>query len=93
MCNRFHPVQKRLCRWLLMPQDRIGSDRLPFTQQFMADILGVRLASVSEAASPLQRAGLIRYNRGVSTARAWNASAAAATASLRSFGALRVGPI
>ena len=64
MCGHLHPVQKRLCRWLLMAQDRIGSDRLPFTQKFMADILAVRLASVSEAARPLQQAGLIHYNRG-----------------------------
>jgi CRP-like cAMP-binding protein len=64
MCGHLHRVQKRLCRWLLMAQDRIGSDRLPFTQKFMADILAVRLASVSEAARPLQQAGLIHYNRG-----------------------------
>ena len=64
VCGHLHPVPKRLCRWLLMAQDRLGSDRLPFTQQFMADILAVRLASVSEAARSLQREGLIRYNRG-----------------------------
>jgi CRP-like cAMP-binding protein len=64
LCDHLHPVQKRLCRWLLMAQDRMGSDRLPFTQKFMADILAVRLASVSEAARPLQQAGLIHYNRG-----------------------------
>jgi len=64
VCDHLHPVQKRLCRWLLMAQDRLGSDRLPYTQQFMADILAVRLASVSEAARPLQEAGVIRYNRG-----------------------------
>jgi CRP-like cAMP-binding protein len=58
------PVQKRLCRWLLRAQDRVGSDRLPFTRQLMADILAVRLASVSEAARPLQQAGIIHYNRG-----------------------------
>ena len=50
-CNRIHHLKQRLCRWLLMAQDRVGSDRLPFTQQFMADVLAVRLASVSGAAS------------------------------------------
>jgi CRP-like cAMP-binding protein len=64
VCDHLHPVPKRLCRWLLLAQDRLGSDRLPFTQQFMADILAVRLASVSEAARPLQQAGIIHYNRG-----------------------------
>jgi len=64
MCDHLHSVQKRLCRWLLMAQDRMDSDRLPFTQKFMADIMAVRLASVSEAARPLQQAGLIHYNRG-----------------------------
>jgi CRP-like cAMP-binding protein len=64
MCDHLHPVAKRVCRWLLMAQDRLGSERLPFTQQFMADILAVRLASISEAARPLQQAGIIHYNRG-----------------------------
>src|SRR5947209_2536895 len=64
LCDRLHAVQKRFCRWLLLAQDRIDSERLPFTQKFMAQILAVREASVSEAASPLQRSGVIRYNRG-----------------------------
>jgi CRP-like cAMP-binding protein len=64
MCDHLHSVQQRLCRWLLLAQDRIGSDRLPYTQKFMADIMAVRLASVSQAARPLQQAGLIHYNRG-----------------------------
>jgi CRP-like cAMP-binding protein len=64
VCNCLHPVPKRYCRWLLMAQDRLGSDRLPFTQTFLALMLTVRLASVSEATGALERAGLIRYRRG-----------------------------
>jgi CRP-like cAMP-binding protein len=64
VCNCLHPVSKRYCRWLLMAQDRLGSDRLPFTQTFLALMLTVRLASVSEATGALERAGLIRYRRG-----------------------------
>jgi CRP-like cAMP-binding protein len=64
VCNCLHSVPKRYCRWLLMAQDRIGSDRLPFTQKFLALMLTVRLATVSEATTALQDAGLIRYRRG-----------------------------
>jgi CRP-like cAMP-binding protein len=64
VCNCLHPVPKRYCRWLLMAHDRVGSDRLPFTQTFLALMLTVRLASVSEATSALEDAGLIRYRRG-----------------------------
>jgi CRP-like cAMP-binding protein len=60
-CNGQHRVAQRLCRWLLMAHDRIASDRLPFNQQFLARMLTVRLATVSEAASALKRAGLIHY--------------------------------
>lgn len=65
-CNSLHPVSQRLCRWLLMAHDRIPSDRLPFNQQFLARMLAVRLATVSEAASALKRAGLIHYKGDVS---------------------------
>jgi hypothetical protein len=64
VCNCLHPVPKRYSRWLLMAHDRLGSDRLPLTLKFLALMLTVRLASVSEATSALQRAGLIRYRRG-----------------------------
>ncbi len=64
VCNCLHPVPKRYCHWLLTARDRLGSDRLPFTQKFLALMLTVRLASVSEATSALARAGLIRYRRG-----------------------------
>ena len=63
-CNRLHEVDERLARWLLMSHDRIGKDILPLTQEFLAQMLGIRRASVSVAAAILQRAGLIHYNRG-----------------------------
>ncbi len=63
-CNRLHEVDERLARWLLMCQDRVDSPILPLTQEFLAQMLGVRRASVSVAASILQRAGLIEYGRG-----------------------------
>jgi CRP-like cAMP-binding protein len=63
-CNRLHDVDERLARWLLMSQDRINSDELPLTQEFLSQMLGTRRSSVSLAAATLQRAGLIGYNRG-----------------------------
>ena len=63
-CNRLHEVEGRLARWLLMSHDRMGSDILPLTQEFIAQMLGTRRASVTVAAGVLQRAGLIRYVRG-----------------------------
>lgn len=63
-CNRLHEVEERLARWLLMSQDRIGGRSLPLTQEFLGQMLGTRRASVSEAASSLQRAGMISYTRG-----------------------------
>lgn len=63
-CNRLHDVEERLARWLLMSQDRIGSNKLPLTQEFLGQMLGTRRASVSIAASMLQKAGMITYTRG-----------------------------
>jgi CRP-like cAMP-binding protein len=63
-CNTRHPVKQRLCRWLLMTHVRVGSDCFPLTQEFLAAMLGVRRASVSEVAGGLQQAGLIRCGRG-----------------------------
>jgi CRP-like cAMP-binding protein len=63
-CNRLHEVEERLARWLLMSHDRIVSDHLPLTQDFLSQMLGTRRASVTVAAGILQKAGLIHYNRG-----------------------------
>ena len=64
-CNRLHDVEQRLCKWILMCHDRIASNTISLTQDFIAEMLGVRRASVSVVAAELQKAGLIRYSRGV----------------------------
>jgi CRP-like cAMP-binding protein len=64
-CNRLHPVEQRLCRWILMSHDRTGGDEIALTQEFLAQMLGVRRATVSIAAGMLQKAGMISYTRGV----------------------------
>jgi CRP-like cAMP-binding protein len=63
-CNRYHLVEGRLAKWLLMSRDRIGGGQLRITQDVIASMLGVRRVGVSEAASGLQRKGLIDYSRG-----------------------------
>jgi CRP-like cAMP-binding protein len=65
VCNRLHAVGQRCARWLLMTQDRVGRPEFPLTQEFLAIMLGVRRASVTEVAKRLQQAGLIRYRRGL----------------------------
>lgn len=64
VCNRLHPVEKRLCRWLLLTRDRVPSDEILMTQEFIAHMLGVRREGVTAAAHHLQEAGLIRCARG-----------------------------
>jgi CRP-like cAMP-binding protein len=63
-CNRFHTIQQRLCRWLLISQDRARSREITSTQESLSQILGINRGSASQAASALQSAGLIRYRRG-----------------------------
>jgi CRP-like cAMP-binding protein len=63
-CNALHPAAARLCRWLLMLQDRQDGDTLPLTQEFLAEMLAVQRTTVSLEAGRLQAAGLIRCHRG-----------------------------
>jgi CRP-like cAMP-binding protein len=64
-CNRMHPIEKRCARWLLMTQDRVGANHFHLTQEFLAQMLGVRRPSVSIAANMLQEEGFITYSRGL----------------------------
>lgn len=63
-CNRQHTVEERLARWLLTVRDNIQSDELSLTQEFIAQMLGVRRSGITLAAGTLQQAGMIRYTRG-----------------------------
>jgi len=64
-CQALHPVEARMCRWLLHAQDAVGGDTLNLTQEFLSQMLGVRRTSVSGSANKLQADGLIGYKRGV----------------------------
>lgn len=63
-CNRLHEVDERLARWLLMSQDRLDSDTVPLTHEFLSHMLGTRRASVTVSLAILARAGLISHSRG-----------------------------
>lgn len=62
-CNALHPVEARMCRWMLRMNDLVGPD-MPLTQEYLAAMIGVQRSSVSTAAGRLQADGLITYNRG-----------------------------
>ncbi len=63
-CNGLHRLRQRCCRWLLMTRDRVGSDNLRLTHDYIALMLGARRASVTEALRPLREEGLVRSYRG-----------------------------
>lgn len=63
-CNRVHELEERLARWLMMCHDRVQSDHLPITHEFLAMMLGTRRTTVTVAAGMLHKAGLIAYSRG-----------------------------
>jgi CRP-like cAMP-binding protein len=64
LCNRMHEVEARLARWLLSSADRMESDFLHLTQEFLSQMLGVQRSTVTVAAGDLQRSGIIGYSRG-----------------------------
>ena len=63
-CNRVHPIDERCARWLLMSHDRVSGDEISLTQEFLAEMLGVRRAGVTRAAGLLKRRKVIDYRRG-----------------------------
>jgi CRP-like cAMP-binding protein len=63
-CHAAHPLEARLSRWLLRCHDLLGSEEIPLTQEFLAEMLGVRRTTVTIWASMLQKAGFINYRRG-----------------------------
>jgi CRP-like cAMP-binding protein len=63
-CNRLHSIEARTSRWLLLSQDRVAADVVHLTQEFLAEMLGVRRETVNLSARMLQNAGLIEYHRG-----------------------------
>jgi CRP-like cAMP-binding protein len=66
-CNRLHVIEQRCARWLLMSHDRVGRDRFDLTQEFLAEMLGVRRPGVTVAMGALEKAGLITHGRGYIT--------------------------
>jgi CRP-like cAMP-binding protein len=63
-CNRLHHIEQRCARWLLMASDRIGSDTMPMTHEFLSSMIGIRRAGVTEMLGELSKSGLIRNSRG-----------------------------
>jgi CRP-like cAMP-binding protein len=66
-CNGLHPIQQRCCRWLLITLDRMESNVVPLTHEFLAIMMGVRRASVTEVLRPLHEQGLVNNSRGAIT--------------------------
>jgi CRP-like cAMP-binding protein len=64
-CNAMHVIEERFCRWMLQSADRAGSGTVNLTQEFLAEMLGVRRTSVTEVAIKIQTAGVINYSRGM----------------------------
>lgn len=64
VCYRHHSIEQQLCRWLLLSLDRLSTNDIHMTQELIANMLGVRREGVTEAASKLQKAGIIQYSRG-----------------------------
>ena len=64
LCNRFHTLEARLCRWLMISREIIDSDEIPLTQELLSQMLGVARTGVTMTAGVLQQSGLIRYRRG-----------------------------
>jgi CRP-like cAMP-binding protein len=64
VCNRFHTLEERLCRWLLISRQIVESDELPLTQELLSQMLGVARTGVTMAVGALQRSGIIRHSRG-----------------------------
>jgi CRP-like cAMP-binding protein len=71
-CNRQHKIEERLARWLLSVHDCVQTDEIPLTQEFVANMLGVRRSGVTIAANSLQQSGLISYRRGKITITDYN---------------------
>ena len=63
-CNRFHRIEQRLCRWLLISHDRVRADDLPLTQEMLSHMLGATRTNVTKAATSLRKSGLIQYRHG-----------------------------
>jgi CRP-like cAMP-binding protein len=94
-CMAEHDVEERLCRWLLRGRDLCGSDTLNFTQEFIAEMLGVRRTSVTMAAHALQHAGMIKYRRGkieIIDLEALRASSCECYQAVKDHYALLIGP-
>jgi len=63
-CNRHHPVDQQLCRWMLLSLDRLSSSQISMTDKLIGNMLGLSIADVTKSTNQLQKAGLIRYNAG-----------------------------